>query len=106
MDKTFSDLMDIVNRSKRYDTDTPKPRAKKPAPDLVIYAMKECGCERAIFVGDSDTDVMTANNAGIPVISVTWGFRDRDFLAANGATLFADSAEELSDKIFELLGNN
>ena len=41
MDKTFSDLMDIVNRSKKYDTDTPKPRAKRPAPVVEEYEPRE-----------------------------------------------------------------
>jgi phosphoglycolate phosphatase len=40
-------------------------------------------------VGDSDVDVLTARNSGLPCISVLWGFRSRDFLIQHGATTFA-----------------
>ena len=42
------------------------------------------------YVGDSDVDLATAHNAGLPCVSVLWGFRDRDFLVAHGATTFAE----------------
>lgn len=71
--------------------------ARKPAKDTVMQALCELGvtAESAIYVGDSDVDVMTAKNAGIPCISVTWGFRDREFLKEHGAVLFADDTKEL-----------
>lgn len=71
--------------------------ARKPAKDTVVQALHEMGvpAEGAIYVGDSDVDIMTAANAGIPCISVTWGFRDREFLKEHGATQFADNTEEL-----------
>ncbi len=70
---------------------------KKPAPDSVFAAMKELHSDAAhsIYVGDSDVDIQTAKNAGIPCISVTWGFRDRGFLMENGADLFADQPKEI-----------
>ena len=46
--------------------------------------------EDAVYVGDSDVDLATACNVGIPCISVLWGFRDRDFLIENGATRLID----------------
>lgn len=51
---------------------------KKPAPDTVFAALKELGVEKecAVYVGDSDVDIATARNAGIPCISVLWGFRE------------------------------
>ncbi len=63
---------------------------KKPAPDTVIEALKQLGVgkENAVYVGDSEVDLQTARNAGLPCISVLWGFRDRDFLKENGATTF------------------
>ncbi len=71
--------------------------AKKPAPDTVYAALKELGmpAEGAVYVGDSDVDVMTAKNAKLPCISVLWGFRDRGFLMAHGATQFAETPEEV-----------
>lgn len=65
---------------------------KKPAPDTVNEAFRQLGVgkERAVYVGDSDVDILTARNSGLPCISVLWGFRDRDFLVAHGATTFAE----------------
>ena len=70
---------------------------KKPAPDTVMQALKELGSSReeAVYVGDSDVDIATAANSGMPCISVTWGFRDVPFLKEHGATHLAASAEEL-----------
>ena len=70
---------------------------KKPAPDMVMEALRQLGAEKenAIYVGDSDVDVQTAHNAGIPCISVLWGFRNRDFLLQHGAQRFIESPEEL-----------
>ena len=71
--------------------------ARKPAPDTALKAMRELGvtADECVYVGDSDVDIQTAKNAGIPCISVTWGFRDRDFLIKNGASCLIDKPEEL-----------
>jgi len=70
---------------------------KKPAPDTVIEALSQLGVssKNAVYVGDSDVDLETARNAALPCISVLWGFRDRDFLLAHGATTFITSPKEL-----------
>ena len=70
---------------------------RKPAPDTVFAALKALGVgkEDAVYVGDSDVDIQTARNAGIPCISVLWGFRDRDFLLQNGAETFISTPSEL-----------
>lgn len=72
---------------------------KKPAPDTVIEALRQLnvGKEGAVYVGDSDVDVATARNSGIPCISVLWGFRDRDFLIAHGATTFVTSPRQITE---------
>ena len=72
---------------------------RKPDPAPVKEAMEYLGCDKAIFVGDSDVDILTAKNAGLPCIAVTWGFRDREFLEKNGGEIFADNADELYDLI-------
>ena len=61
---------------------------KKPAPDTVEEALRQLNADRthAVYVGDSDVDIQTARNSGLPCISVLWGFRDQDFLLAHGAT--------------------
>ena len=70
---------------------------RKRAPDTVFAALKALGVgkENAVYVGDSDVDIQTARNAGIPCISVLWGFRDRDFLLQNGAETFISTPSEL-----------
>ena len=71
--------------------------ARKPAPDTVFRALTELGQapEGAVYVGDSDVDILTAKNAGLPCIAVSWGFRSRAFLEANGARVIADTMQEL-----------
>lgn len=70
---------------------------KKPEPDTVFKALKEMGIQRdrALYVGDSEVDILTAKNAGIPCVSVSWGFRDKDFLTSQGAEYIIDSPYEL-----------
>jgi phosphoglycolate phosphatase len=70
---------------------------KKPAPDTVCEALRQLGCDKhgAVYVGDSDVDIMTARNSGLPCVSVLWGFRDRQFLTAHGATTFISHPSEL-----------
>ena len=70
---------------------------KKPAPDTVEEALRQLGVtkEGAVYVGDSDVDILTAHNAGLPCISVLWGFRSREFLQAHGATTFVTSPLQL-----------
>jgi phosphoglycolate phosphatase len=70
---------------------------KKPAPDTVQAALRQLGVgeEGAVYVGDSDVDIMTARNSGLPCISVLWGFRDRDFLLQHGAETFVSTPQEI-----------
>ena len=72
---------------------------KKPAPDTVFEALRQLGypptshpspLTSVVYVGDSDVDLATARNSGIRCISGLWGFRDRDFLLAHGATTFVE----------------
>ena len=86
---------------------------KKPAPETVFEALRQLGVplekeEKAggiisplgmpggiVYVGDSDVDIATARNSGLPCVSVLWGFRDRDFLMAHGATTFVSQPIQL-----------
>ena len=70
---------------------------RKPAPDTVIEALGRLGADRkgAVYVGDSDVDLLTARNAHLPCISVLWGFRDRRCLEECGATTFANHPEDI-----------
>ena len=69
---------------------------KKPAPDTVFEALRQLGnVTSAVYVGDSDVDLATARNSGLPCISVLWGFRDKQFLLEHGATTFIEHPNEL-----------
>lgn len=70
---------------------------KKPAPDTVIEALRELGVDKegAVYIGDSDVDIMTAKNSGMPCVSVLWGFRDKEFLLEHGATTLISQPKDM-----------
>lgn len=79
---------------------------RKPDPGMIDAALRELCREgesvdslrqRAIYVGDSDVDVITAQRAGMPCISVLWGFRDEDFLRRHGASVFVRHPMDILD---------
>ena len=76
---------------------------RKPAPDMVFKAMEAIGVERCIYVGDSEVDVLTAKNAGVPCLSVLWGFRDREEIEAEGGNHFCETTAQLKEKLEELI---
>ena len=80
--------------------------SRKPSADPLLFAMNELGCESAVYVGDSEVDILTAKNAGLPCISLTWGFRDKELLEEYGAKAFASNCDELKRQIFKLLSKN
>ena len=76
---------------------------RKPAPDMVYQALKAIGAERCIYVGDSEVDVLTAKNAGVPCLSVLWGFRDRQTLVDAGADHFCENCADLLNTLKEMI---
>ena len=76
---------------------------RKPAADMVFKAMEAIGVERCVYVGDSEVDVLTAKNAGVPVLSVLWGFRDRKEIEAEGGQHFCDDPAMLVEKLEEII---
>ena len=77
---------------------------RKPAPDMVYGAMEAVGAEACIYVGDSEVDIATAKNAGVPCLSVLWGFRDRQTLEEAGGIYFCEKTAQLIEKVEELMG--
>ena len=71
--------------------------AQKPQPDGIHHVLKKLGISKgkAIYVGDSEVDCITAKNAEIPCVAVSWGFRDKSVLAENGADFIADTPEDV-----------
>ena len=88
----FGDLLDFTLGEKEAEG-----IRKKPAPDSVELALKTMGVDksRAVYIGDSDVDILTAKNVGLPCISVTWGFRDEEFLKEHGGKIFAYTTEDI-----------
>lgn len=74
---------------------------RKPAPDGIDMICEKYGVEKddVLFFGDSEVDIMTAENAGVYCVSVLWGFRDREFLAKNGAKVFVSNPLDIVDII-------
>ena len=74
---------------------------RKPAPDMVQAALAQLGvtASEAIYVGDSEVDLLTAANAGLPCISVLWGFRSRDFLLAHGASTLEETPQDILELV-------
>ena len=76
---------------------------RKPAADMVYKGMEAIGAECCIYVGDSEVDVLTANNAGVPCLCVLWGFRDKEDMTAVGGMHFCEEPRHLTEKIEELI---
>ncbi len=74
---------------------------RKPAPDMVFEAIRQLGTDRndAICIGDSEVDIETAQNAGLPCLSVGWGFRSEEALLAAGAGTLCRTPQELYEAI-------
>ena len=70
---------------------------RKPAPDMVLQALKELDSTQSesIYIGDSEVDVATANNSGLLCIGVTWGFRDEQLHKDLGVKYIARKAEDI-----------
>ncbi len=76
---------------------------RKPAPDSVFMALAQLGrdASRAVYVGDSEVDLATAHNAGLPCISVGWGFRPAQVLYDAGAGEIIPDADALLALLLE-----
>ena len=75
---------------------------RKPAPEMVFRAMEAIGVEKCVYVGDSEVDIRTADNAGVPCVSVLWGFREREVLEGEGGRFFCSRPTELRDVVEEI----
>ena len=76
---------------------------RKPAPDMLYCAMEQLGVDKCIYIGDSDVDLATARNAGVPCISVLWGFRTKEDLEKAGATVFCSHPSELKATVEQII---
>ena len=76
---------------------------RKPAPDMVYKACQAIGADTCVYVGDSEVDVVTAKNAGVPCLSVLWGFRDKADIEGAGGSHFCENPAQLTEKIEEII---
>lgn len=76
---------------------------KKPSPESVYALLKTMGCraEEAVYIGDSEVDVLTAENAGMKSLIVDWGFRSREQLVQAGAKNIFSTTEELTEALLK-----
>ena len=74
---------------------------RKPWPDMPLAALKQLGstAETSVYVGDSEVDVQTAKNAGIPCLSVGWGFRSAQELHEAGVSEIFNTPQELLNEL-------
>ena len=79
-------------------------QATKPNPEILLKMLDKIGISKddAVYIGDSDVDVETAKNAGMKMIAVTWGFRDREFLEKLNPEYIVDNIKELKEAIDSL----
>ena len=70
---------------------------RKPSAEPVERCLNALGVENSetVYIGDSDTDIMTAQNSGTDIISCTWGYRSREFLMENGAVCICTDPMDL-----------
>ena len=76
---------------------------RKPDPASVYMAMEQFGVtkEETLYVGDSETDIETAKNAGVDFLTCLWGFRSREELDAVGGRNYCAEPEDILKYIFE-----
>ena len=89
----FGDIFDlVVGKMDRFPS--------KPAPDSVLYVIQSLNADKknCVYSGDSEVDVQTAHNAGLPCVGVTWGNRDVSELIAAGAEYIAQKPVEIIEK--------
>ena len=68
---------------------------RKSAPDMLLRTMEDLHVDKCIYVGDSEVDVLTARNAGVPCLSVLWGFRNMEELQNAGGKHFCNDVSKL-----------
>ena len=96
MDYYFPDLFD-------YSVGEKENVRKKPAPDSVneVLRVLNVALQDSVYIGDSEVDIQTAKNAKMDCISVSYGFREKQYLIDNGATVICDNIDQLKDLLLK-----
>jgi len=79
----------------------------KPHPDAIHDILAKTGVEarHTVFVGDTETDMLTAENAGVAALGVAWGYHSPETLRRTGARAIAQDFSELPALVAELIGS-
>lgn len=101
IEKFYPDVFDIIQGSR-----DGVPRKPDPSAELEIISSLCLTPSETLHVGDSDIDVMTAHNAGVRAIGVTWGYRSRETVEKSGAETVAKSVPELKSAINSFLSED
>ena len=96
MDDYFPNLFD-------YSVGEKENVRKKPAPDSVneVLRVLNVALQDSVYIGDSEVDIQTAKNAKMDCISVSYGFREKQYLIDNGATVICDNIDQLKDLLLK-----
>lgn len=78
---------------------------RKPDPESIYCVIKQLEAEEAqcIYIGDSEVDMMTGEEASVETIGVSWGFRDREVLENTKASAIIDKPSQLLECINRIL---
>lgn len=73
----------------------------KPDPEMLYLALKELklNSNEVIYVGDTEVDLLTAKNANIKSVAVTWGFRNKKELLKHNPNYIIDTPLDLLEVI-------
>ena len=95
--KVYPDVMFDMAWGKKQDMPT------KPDKTSLLKMLEIAGIskENCLYIGDSDVDVLTAQNAEVDMLGVDWGFQDKEKLLQAGAPIVVDTAEKIWEYINE-----
>ena len=95
-DEFFGNLIDFAQGEDEFAGIIRKP---DPSGVYKVLEVLNSDIKSSFFVGDSEVDIQTAQNAKMPCISVLWGFKSKEFLIQNGAEIFVSDPFEILDLI-------
>lgn len=98
-DTLFSGIFDCVIGEK-------EGIARKPEPEMVEITLRKLNAKKGetLYVGDSEVDILTGKNAGLNVLSVSYGFRDKTYLKSHGAGDIVDNTVDIYDFVVKIGG--
>lgn len=98
-DEFVSDILNKIYPEIKFDMAWGKKKDMPEKPDktslLKMLELAGFSTEDCLYIGDSNVDVFTAQNAQVDMLGVEWGFRDKEELLEAGAPVVVDTAEKI-----------